>query len=649
MSLKPHQRTKKGLIQLKQFALAFLTEGKRSFQFIARYSAFWLLYFLLCRALFILYHATQLKTVPATTVLGAFFYGFRIDLSTAGYLGVAPFLIWFIHTLFPSKYTKKIITGFTVFMLVLVALITTSDLEIYRAWGTKLNALAIGYLRYPKEAVASMSSSPIPLLVAICIGLSLAGYFLYTKVFRLSFEVSSRSFVTITSRFILFIICSGILILAIRGGTGLAPMNPGFAYFSNVQFANHAALNTSWNLMYDLKHFFKHKNNQFVYMSDDEMHERIDRLMGGKHPNDTEHILTTSRPNIVVIILESWTADVIGSLGAEKGIAPYFDELAAQGILFTDFYANGYRTSFGIAAILSGFPSTPEGSILNRPNKMERLPTLAGTLKANGYATSFYYGGDTHFDDMNAFFVHSKFDAITGKSSFQAKDLNSKWGVHDHVLFERVLSDLSRQSEPFFSAMLTISSHEPFEVPMKTVFNGNDPPALFKNAVHYTDKSLKAFFDKARTQAWFKNTLFILVADHGSILPLHRQNTYPERYKIPLLLYGEVIRKDLRGSKRDATGSQSDIPATICSQLNLPEKEFAWSNNLFNTNRNNFAFYNFSGGFAIKTNGQIVLYNTTANKTILMNGQQQTDKQSAETLKDGQAYLQNLYQQYSRF
>jgi len=581
--------------------------------------------------------------------MGAFFYGFRIDLSTAGYLGVIPLLIWFIHTLFPSKYTKKVITGYTTFMLMLVALITTSDMEIYRAWGTKLNALAIGYLRYPKEALASMSSSPILLLVAICIGLSLAGYFLYRKVFGLSFAVSSRSFSVVVSRFILFIVCSGILVLAIRGGTGLAPMNPGFAYFSNFQFANHAALNASWNLMYDLKHFFKHKNNQFVYMSDDEMHERIDRLMGGKRPNDTEHILTTSRPNIIVIILESWTADVIGSLGAEKGIAPYFDELAAQGILFTDFYANGYRTSFGIAAILSGFPSTPEGSILNRPNKMERLPTLAGTLKANGYATSFYYGGDTHFDDMNAFFVHSKFEAITDKSSFQAKDLNSKWGVHDHILFERVLSDLSRQSEPFFSAMLTISSHEPFEVPMNTVFKGNDQPSLFKNAVHYTDKSLKTFFDNARTQAWFKNTLFILVADHGSILPLHRQNTYPERYRIPLLLYGDVIRKDLRGSKRGVTGSQSDIPATICSQLNLPEKEFVWSNNLFNTNRNNFAFYIFSGGFAMLTNGQIVLYNTTANKTILMDNQQQTDKQSAETLKDGQAYLQNLYQQYSRF
>jgi phosphoglycerol transferase MdoB-like AlkP superfamily enzyme len=636
---------------LKHFVHTFLAEGKNFFLFIARYSAFWLLYFLLCRAVFVLYHAAQLKEIPAATVIGIFFQGFRIDLSTAGYLGVAPFLIWFVHTLFPSQYTKKMITGYTAFMLLLVALITTSDLQIYKIWGTKLNAQAIGYLRYPKEAMASMSSSPILLLVGICICIYLAGYYLYATVFqRLSLEVSPRSFVVVASRLLLFIVFSGVLVLAIRGGTGLAPMNPGFAYFSNNQFANHAALNASWNLMYDLKHFFRHKNNLFVYMSDAEMHERVDRLTTAKLPNDTERVLTSAKPNIVLIILESWTADVIGSLGAEKGIAPCFDELAAQGILFTDFYANGYRTSFGIAAVLSGFPSTPEGSILNRPNKMERLPTLAGTLKANGYATSFYYGGDTHFDDMNAFFVHSKFDTVTNKSSFAAKEMNSKWGVHDHILFERVLGDLARQPEPFFSAMLTISSHEPFEVPMKTVFNGTDQPAMFKNAVHYTDKSLKTFIDKARTQPWFKNTLFIFVADHGVSLPLNRPNAYaPERYRIPLLLYGEVIRKEYRGTRRETTGSQSDIPATIFGQMSIPAEGFAWSNNLFNVNRNHFAFYNFAGGFGIKNKREAVMYDTTSNKVIMKSSALPSHEDSDETLRNGQAYLQNLYQKYSRF
>jgi phosphoglycerol transferase MdoB-like AlkP superfamily enzyme len=598
-----------------------------------------------------LYHAPQTVAVPLKTITGIFFHGLRIDLSTAGYLGVIPFLLWFIHSLVPTRVTKPLITGYTAFMLLLVALITTSDLQIYKIWGTKLNAQAIGYLRFPKEAMASMSSSPLFLLVTICVGLFLAGYFLYVAFFKsVSFEVPHLSWSTLTARLVLFIVFSGVLVLAIRGGTGLAPMNPGFAYFSNHQFANHAALNASWNLMYDLKHFFRHKNNQFTYMSDAEMKTRVDRLAATARPDSTESILTVSRPNIVLIIIESWTADVIASLGAEKGITPYFDELATQGILFTDFYANGYRTSFGIAAVLSGFPSTPEGSILNRPNKMERLPTLADTLRANGYATSFYYGGDTHFDDMNAFFVHSKFASVTNKTSFAAKDMNSKWGVHDQVLFERVLSDLGRQPVPFFSAMLTISSHEPFEVPMETVFKGTDQPALFKNSIHYTDKSLKYFFEKAQLQPWFKNTLFILTADHGSGLLAQKQEAFaPERYRIPLLLYGAVIKQEYLGVKNELTGSQSDISATLLAQLQIPYNAFLWSNNLFNTHRTSFAYYNFAGGFAFKSGARNVMYDTVSNKEILSNGQQPSRHDSDETLRDGHAYLQNLYQHYSRF
>lgn len=616
-----------------------------------RYTAFWLLYFLICRAVFVLYHFSQLKQLSLITVWGVFLHGMRIDLSTAGYLAVFPFLTWFICSLFSIKFAKNLITGYTAFMLLLSSLITTSDLEIYNIWGSKLNAQAILYLRYPKEAMASMSSSPIILLISICICITLAGFYLYAALFkRLSFDEPPRTLFVAASRIVLFVVFSGILVLAIRGGTGLAPMNPGFAYFSSYQFANHAALNASWNLMYDLKHYFRHKNNQFIYMGDTEMRQRVDRLTASGLPNDTEIILTTSRPNIVIIILESWTADVIGSLGAEKGIAPCFDELAGEGILFTDFYANGHRTSFGIAAVLSGFPSTPEGSILNRPNKMERLPTLAGTLKAAGYATSFYYGGDTHFDDMNAFFVHSKFDTVTNKSSFQAKDMNSKWGVHDHVLFERVISDLARQPEPFFTAMLTISSHEPFEVPMKTVFEGSDAPALFKNAVHYTDKSLKTFIEKARTQPWFKNTLFVFVADHGTSLPLGRPDAFiPERSRIPLMLYGEVIKKEYRGVKNSSTGSQTDIASTILAQFRIDNKEFSWSNNLFNHNRSNFAYYNFAGGFAMRTAGQTVAYDINSKKMILNTRQQQSNHETIEVLKDGQAYIQSLYQRYAKF
>lgn len=628
----------------------FFAEGKSFTIFVLRYTAFWLLYFLLCRSVFIFYHAHQTGSLSGMAITGIYLYGLRMDLSAAAYLGVVPFLLWFFNTLLPFSWAKRIVTAYSAVMLAVAALITTSDLQIYKIWGAKLNAQAISYLRFPVEALASMSSSPLFLLVALCAALTLAGYLLYrAMLLRLSFAAAPRSPVRLLARLFFFVVVSGMLVLAIRGGTGLAPMNPGFAYFSNNQFANHAALNTSWNLMYDLKHYFRHKNNQFHYMSAGEMHERVERLISASSANDTESVLSMARPDIVVIMLESWTADVIGALGAEKGIAPFFDQLAAQGVLFTDFYANGYRTAFGIAAVLSGFPSTPEGSILNRPNKMERLPTLAERLKANGYTTSFYYGGDTNFDDMNAFLVHSRFDTITGKSSFQAKDMNSKWGVHDNVLFDRVQTDLARLPEPFFSAMLTISSHEPFDVPMASVFKGNDTAQKFKNAVHYTDQSLKAFFAQAQRQPWFKNTLFVLVADHGcGHLSKSGDGVNAERYKIPLLLYGDVIKKQYRGTKNTLTGSQADIAATLLAQLRIKHDDFSWSNNLFNSHRTNFAYYNFAGGFGFVTPQRAVTFNAQSNM-LVPNHPESAQDDSGEILKDGQAYLQNLYQNYSRF
>jgi phosphoglycerol transferase MdoB-like AlkP superfamily enzyme len=221
----------------------------------------------------------------------------------------------------------------------------------------------------------------------------------------------------------LSLLFAALIFLGIRGSVGEAPMNPSFSYFSGKQFANHAALNASWNLLYDLKYYLRHKGNSFVYLTDTEMRARTKKIMNCGTPGDAEPILTTKRPNIVVFILESWTADVIGTLGAEKGITPSFDELAGGGLLFTDFYANGYRSSFGVPAVLAGYPSNPEGSVLDHPLKMERLSTLGGSLRKAGYATQFHYGGDDRFDDMIAFLVHSGFEKVADREAFNRKDL----------------------------------------------------------------------------------------------------------------------------------------------------------------------------------------------------------------------------------
>jgi phosphoglycerol transferase MdoB-like AlkP superfamily enzyme len=613
--------------------------------FVLRYAGFWIVYFLLCRLAFVCYHGSKLSGFRAGTVAGIFGYGAYADVSTACYLAVIPYFIWFANSLFPFRAAATLIRWYSYLFIAVAAVISVADLQVYQEWGTKLNAQALSYLQHPKEAFASTASSPLLLLLFLAFLLAVAGFFLYgwcSKGLPLG-RRPERSLL----RLPLFVLFAGVIFLGIRGSVGVAAMNPSFVYFSEKPFANHAALNASWNLVYDIKYYFRQKKNNYVYLADNDMQGRVDRLMGKGIHNDTEEILTTKRPNIVVFILESFTADVIGALGAEKGIAPNFDELAKDGLLFTDFYANGYRSSFGVPAVLGGYPSTPEGSILSSPMKMERLPTLCGSLKKAGYATQFHYGGDDRFDDMIAFFQHSGFEKIVDKESFAKKDMDSKWGAHDQVLFDRVIDDLKRERTPFFSAMFTLSSHEPFEVPMAPVYQGKDEATLFKNAVHYSDQSIKHFFERARKEPWYKNTLFVFVADHGHHLPLHRDADFiPERYRIPLLLYGDVLKKQYHGMRNPVTASQSDIAATILAQLGLPHDDFQWSNNIFNKNRKNFAYYNFHTGFALRTPEQTTSYDNVAKRVILRTASSRTDAQNAESLKDTQAYMQYLFKKY---
>lgn len=631
-------------------ARTFFTEAGRSTLFLLRYVAFWLLYFLICRAVFVLYHGAQIKLLPAETIFGIFSHALRMDISSAAYLVIIPFMLWFINSLVPAKLTKKLITGYTVFMLLLVALIATSDLEVYKIWGTKLNAQAIGYLKYPKEAMASMSSSPVYLLIAICAGIFLAGCFLYGAVFkRFSFDLPSRSTAVVVSRLILFVVLSGILALVIRGGTGTAPMNPAFAYFSNHQIANHAALNPSWYLMYDVKHSRRKGQVRLEYMPAEEMKERLARVTAGSNRNDTELILKTDRPNIICLILESWTADVIPSLGGIGGLTPNFEELVANGLLFTNILSSGDRTYHGIPSVLSGYPSPPDSSIMTNPHKMEKLPVLSRDLSRAGYGTSFYYGGDDHFDNMRAFFMHGGFNRITNKSSFSKDQMDSKWGAHDHVLYEKVLADLRSSKEPFFVSALTLSSHEPYEVPMNTAVPGSDEASRFKNSMVYADKSLGDFFKKASKERWFKNTLFILIADHGHRLPAGRKASDPEKFRIPLLIYGEVLQDRYKGTKKQMIGSQTDLAATLLSQLNLKHDTYEWSNNLLNVNRNNYAYYTFKNGFGWSNEVQALSFDNVSKK-IIFNSKPLLPKETTYgTLRDSQAYLQFLSAKYTGF
>jgi phosphoglycerol transferase MdoB-like AlkP superfamily enzyme len=198
-------------------------------------------------------------------------------------------------------------------------------------------------------------------------------------------------------------------------------------------------------------------------------------------------------------------------------------------------------------------------------------------------------------------------------------------------------------AQPFFSMILSLSSHEPFQVPMKTEFPGDDFPSKFKNCCFYTDKSIGEYLQLVSKEPWYQNTLFIFVADHGHILPRNRRPDEQARFHIPIIFYGNVLKPEYKGATISNVGMQGDLPATILSQLNLPHTQFRWSNDLLNFYRNNFAYYSFDTGIGfVKDEGGMHLNFSEGKVTSSENYPRQ------DTVL-GKAFLQELYDQYLSF
>jgi len=322
---------------------------------------------------------------------------------------------------------------------------------------------------------------------------------------------------------------------------------------------------------------------------------------------------------------------------------PYLKKLIAENVYFSNFYASGDRTDRAMVAILSGYPSYPTRNIIMFPKKTESLPFLSKDLKKLGYTNSYYYGGSLNFANYRGFLTNGQFDNLISIDDFETKDLNSKWGAHDHVVFEKLLNDMEQNEEqkPFFTFLFTSSSHEPFDVPMKTVIKGSSRDSLFLNAAYYADKSLGQFISKAKKTDWWKNTLVIIVADHGTIIPFNTPNYAEKKFRIPMIWLGGAL--NIKDTVITKYSTQSDIPKTVLSQLGKITSNYTYSNNIFSEKKKGSAFYAFNNGFGFFSDSLKLIFDNNANKYIVKEG-----VSDSLQLEYGKAYLQILSNDFQK-
>lgn len=630
-----------------RFFIFILAMGSK-FKFLLLYFLSWIVFFDLLRLLFLLYHLDKTRELSFSTILNTFWYGLRMDMSLAAYILASVCLFVLLSLIIPFFRRRIIYRIYTFLILFIILLTAVADLEIYNAWGFRIDATPLQFLQTPREVMASISHLPLAFIIVSF----LVGYVLLLLLFKfvldkIFFKPQPRLRIVTAVAILVFM---GILIIPIRGGFQLAPLNQSSVYFSTNNYANHSAINASWNLMHSLFSKGVSGKNPYQYLPAQRQKEIIDSLY--KDGDITEQLVTfpaysdstvvaptDTATNIIVVIWESFTDKAVPLLVGNKEVLPQFKRLRQEGIYFSNVYATGDRTNKGVPGILSGYPAMPNTTVIHSPGKSAKLKVLSQLFRQRGYATPFFYGGEPEFANIKSYILHGGFDPIVSKSDFSSKDMNSKWGAHDGVVMKRVLEDINRTKQPFFVTWLTLSSHEPFETPVPTVLQGTDMTSQFLNSLHYTDQVIGDFVDQCSKQPWWKYTLLIITGDHGHRLPATTSSA--DDFRIPMLWLGGALRQ--RGVAVNKIVSQIDIATTLSRQAGFKGNDFPFSKNIFDPVTKEWAFFNFNNGFGFVDSSGRVVFDNVGKRLISQQGQV-----GAAEIEAGKAMQQFTYEDFLR-
>ncbi|HET6559979.1 MAG TPA: LTA synthase family protein, partial [Prolixibacteraceae bacterium] len=447
-----------------------------------KYFIFWLTFFLHAKGLFVAWNSDQSALLSGAEIGGIFWHGLIMDISTACYLLLLPGLVLALRPLLAAAFINRFIKLYTILLLVVTSLLTVADLGLYPHWGTRVNVTIFNYLDDPVALSASLSIVDVLLGLLLC-GALVAGFLYFFKKLFPDGIADTKKVSWFYLPLQLFLVAT--LILPIRGGLDTSPLNLSSVAFSPKMYVNQAATNYMWNFAKSVEKR-KRLANPCMYMAEDESQ----RVFKEFHSRDTLSqrpqlikLKDGRQPNVILIILESFSNKVIAPLGGLHGVVPYLDSLCTKSTVFTSFYSTGNRSDRGISAILGGYPSLLSTSIMVYPEKSSSLTLLPEYFNRKNYHTSFYYGGDINFYNLKSFVLQGNYKRLVTKADFPSElGRMTKWGVPDGYVFERATQDLKTDQEPFMKTIYTISSHSPFDVPFSRI-QGSSHSDRYLNSV----------------------------------------------------------------------------------------------------------------------------------------------------------------------
>lgn len=594
-----------------------------------------LLLFATAKVAFVAY--TQPSAAHALPLIYA--HGFTLDVATCGYIVAPLWLYLLIATIYPACYRRSVAYGLQGGITAIAVLILLADALLFPFWGFKLDATIFNYLDSPREAAASVSQTY--LIVAIAVWLVCTILFLWPL-----YQLLPNALHHPTHRWrsvAMHLLAGGLLFLGIRGGVGKSVTNVGQVYFSDEPYHNYAAINPAFNLLASVKEL-KKLDRQLQFFAPEEAQRIYDATTHTPTPNDSvstlQFVRHSTRPNVIIILMEGYAASFVHSLGGVEGASLTFDSLASEGVLFTRCYANSFRTDRGTISALSGWPAYPHLSVMKQPQLASQLPSIARTLRREGYSTGLLYGGDINFTNAKAYFRSTGYERITSDTDFSIADRTTHaWGVTDSIAFLRLRSLVSEQAthrqhtgKPYHLLFQTLASHDPWEVPFHRF-----PHDKQRNAMAYLDHHLGRFTTWLKANGHWENTLLVLVPDHSIQYPTGITEADLRHSHIPLLFTGGAVTTTAR---IDTICAQSDMAATLLAQLRLQHWDLVFSRNVLSKHYTHpYALHTWSGGFMYIDATGYTAYDLTANRPIA-----QHPTPSEQRIKKGKATLQIHYQ-----
>jgi len=505
--------------------------------------------------------------------------GVRVDIASLCLLLVplATLVLLLPKMIYRWHVTGTLIATWLSLVLTLLVGLEFATPEFMAEYGLRPNRLFIEYLIYPREIAETLIKSRPLQCVGLVLGIVATAWASWWLARRWQRPAEAQEYWPL--RIVLAFVVLLIGAMGVRSTLGHRPMNPAMLAFSTDPTVNVLPLNSFYSLIHaarDAARSGESALDLYGRLPEAEVIAAV-RADSGLPPEAFSDpaipTLAARTPiwhgkpkNLVIVLEESMGAQFVGSLGGLP-LTPNYDRLSEHGWAFTRLYATGTRSVRGIEAVLAGFSPTPAQAVVKRPKAQHDFFTLAALLRRHGYDTTFYYGGESHFDNMRGFFLGNGFSRVIEQKDYVKPEFVGSWGASDEDVFARADEEFKRmhaEGMPFFGFVFSSSNHDPFEFPDGKIELYEQPKATRNNAVKYADHALGEFFKRAMNAEYWNDTIFLVVADHDS--RVFGQDLVPiDNFHIPGLILGADIE-----SRTDARiASQIDLAPTLLSLIGI--------------------------------------------------------------------------------